>query len=84
VEDVLPVGAGDGIGDLGAVTQDLVDRQRPLGHTLGQRLAFEILHDEEVDTVLMADVVEDADVWMVEGGDGLGLALETGFPLGVL
>ena len=49
---------------------------------LRQRLAFDVLHDEVVQTVLLADVVEGADVRMVELGDGFGFALETGLELG--
>ena len=64
------------VGDLDSEAQDLVDGQRPLGEAIGQRLAFEVLQDEVVDAVLLADVVERADVGMVEGGDGAGLALE--------
>ena len=41
-----------------------------------ERLALEVLHDEVVDVVLRADVVEHADVADAESGDRLGLALE--------
>jgi hypothetical protein len=43
---------------------------------LGQRLAFHALHYEVVDAILLADVVQRADVGMVEGGDGSCLAFE--------
>ena len=39
-------------------------------------LALEILHDEEGDAVLLADVVHGADVRVGQGGDRPGLALE--------
>ncbi len=64
------------IGDLGAVADDLVRRQRPARQAAGQRLAFEVLHDEEGDAVLLADVVEHADVRVVQGRDRAGLAVE--------
>ena len=50
--------------------------ERPAEQPLGQRLAVDKLHDEEVDVVVRADVVEVADVRMVEGGDRAGFALE--------
>ena len=43
---------------------------------IGQRLAFEILHHQEVDTVLLADVVQRADVRMVQLRDGARFAIE--------
>src|SRR5262249_7461421 len=42
----------------------------------GERFAFDAFHDEVVHAVLMPDIVEDADVGMIQAGDGLGLALE--------
>ena len=51
---------------------------------VGERLAFEVLHHQVVDPVLLADVVERADVGMVEGGDGARLALEPRAAVGVL
>src|SRR4029453_7022865 len=41
-----------------------------------QRLALEILEHEVVGSVLVSDVVQDADVGMVQAGDGPGFALE--------
>ncbi len=54
----------------------LVEWQCALLQPLRQRLAVEILHDQEVDPVLGADVVERADMRMVQGGDRSGLALK--------
>ena len=46
-------------------------------HAAGlERLAFEQLHDEVLDAVLVSDVVEGADVRMGEAGDRLRLSLE--------
>ncbi len=36
-----------------AIVSASIERQRPFGQALGERLAFEILHDEEVDAVLL-------------------------------
>jgi len=43
---------------------------------IGERLAFEIFEHEEVRVSLVPDVVERADVWMVQGCDRPRLALE--------
>ena len=48
-----------------------------------QGLCVQILHDQEVDPVLVADVVERANVRVVQAGDGLRLALEPLFQIRV-
>src|SRR6185369_6560858 len=50
------------------------------GDAVGERLAFEQFHDQ----VVVADVVERADVGMVQRGDGLGLALEARAQVGAM
>jgi hypothetical protein len=42
----------------------------------GERLAFQVLHDEIGDAVVLAHVVQRADVWMIELRDRAGLAIE--------
>ena len=61
------VGHVEGVGDLDAVAQDLVEGERALLEPVRERLALEVLHDQEVDAVVLADVVERADVRMGEG-----------------
>ena len=41
-----------------------------------QRLAVDVLHHQVVDVVLHPDVVERADVWMVQAGNDEGFAIE--------
>ena len=65
------------------VLQRLGERQRPAGQPGAERLAVEVLHDEELEAVLLPDVVERADVRMVEPRDGAGLALEALAPIGL-
>ena len=48
---------------------------------LRQRLAFQILHDQEVGAVLLANIEDRADVWMAEGRDGLRFTLEPLFEI---
>ena len=66
MHDTVPVSAVESIGDLRSVAQHLVRWQRPLGDPIGQRLALEQLHHEVVGPVLLTDVVECADVGMVQ------------------
>ena len=66
--------------DLHPEAQDVFDRQRTFGEPLRQRLALNELEDQVVELFapdrLASDVVQGADVGMVERGDTLGLALE--------
>ena len=66
----------EGIGDLRPELHDLVERQRALLQAVGERLALEQLHHQEVRVALVPDVEERADVRVVERGDRLRLALE--------
>jgi hypothetical protein len=71
------------IGNLRTELQDLLKRQRTLLKALEESLAFDTLHDEKVHTVLLANVVERANVRMVETGDGFGFALEALLTYGI-
>ena len=76
MDDPCAVRALERVGDLDPVAQHSFERQRAAREPVGERLAFEVLHDQVVDAVLLADVVERADVRMAERGDRLRLALE--------
>ena len=58
--------------------QRLLKRKRPFPKPVCQGLTFEVLHDEEVGAVLRPYVEEQADIWMIQFGDGARLLLETG------
>ena len=77
MDEAPAMGGVQGIGDLAAVAQHLIERQRSPLQPLRQRLSLEVFHDEEVDAVVTADVVERADVRVRERRDGLRFALET-------
>ena len=51
-------------------------RQRSFAEAGFEAFAVDVLHDEEVDRPLAADVVERADVGVIQAGDGSGFALE--------
>ena len=59
-----------------AVFERLRQRQRAARRRLLERLALDVLHDQVVDVVLQADVVERADVRMIQAGDDLRFALK--------
>ena len=72
------------LGELDADAERLFERERAFFQSLGKRLALEQLHDDEVDTVLATDVVERADVRMVQARDRARLLLEALLELGVI
>ena len=57
MDDAGAMGCGECVGDLNPNLQRLVERQRTFLQSLFQRLAFQVLHDQEVDPVLATDVV---------------------------
>ena len=83
MDDSAAMSDGEAVTDFNAVTQNLRERHGTFGQALGERLAFEILHDEVADAVLRAHIVEVADVGMTQGRDGAGFAIETGFGVSV-
>ena len=48
MDDPLAMGAAERVGDLDAVAQELIGGQRSAAQALRQRLAFEVLHDQEL------------------------------------
>src|SRR5205085_5199373 len=66
--------------DLDSDAKQLLERQRTPGDAIGQRLAFQKLHDE----VVLADVVERADMRVIELGDRARFPFETRLELHVL
>jgi hypothetical protein len=66
MHDALPVRLVQSIGDLDAIAQRLLERQRTPCQPLRERLAFEVLHDEVLGLAFPAHVVKRADVRMGE------------------
>ena len=64
------------VGNLDAVLKRLIHWQSALHQAVGQRLTFDVLHDDEVDPIVLTDVVERADVRMIQLRDRSGLTLE--------
>ena len=65
------------IGDLNREFQHLFERQRPTRNAVLQRFAVEKFHGNEMLAVLLADVMNCADVRMIQCGRGLRFAAES-------
>jgi hypothetical protein len=76
MDDALLVRLVQCVRDLDAVPEHLLDGQRTLFETSGQRFPVEILDDEVIDPVLVTDVVERADVRVRELRNGSSLSVE--------
>ena len=76
MDDAGLVGVGEGVEYLDCSRTHLLERHRPAGQAIRQRLAVEVLHDEKVDTVGVPHVMDGADVAVIQGGNRLRLALE--------
>ena len=63
--------------------QRLLDRERPLLDPVRERLAVEMLHDDEHRAGVLADVMQRADVGMRQARNRLRLALEAGSAIGI-
>ncbi len=91
MRDPLTVRLVERVGNLDRVLERVIEREWSLRQSLGQRLAVEVLHHQEVHRlpgagrrVLAPDVVQRADVWMIQCGDGARLTLEALARLGVV
>ena len=71
------------VGDLDRERQEPIDLERAPGDPMLQRHPVEELHDEERAAALLADVVDGADVGVVQRRGGPCLAAESGQRLGI-
>ena len=83
MDDAEPVRGLERVRDFNAEAEDLAQRQRAACQTGGQRLTLEQFEHQILDVVLAADVVQAADVRVVERGDGFGLTGEARAELGI-
>jgi len=84
MRDALAVRFLERVGDRDSDFQRFVERERPAPDPIRERLAFQVLHHEEVDVALLADVVQRADVRVIQRGDRLRFALEPVAPLRIV
>src|SRR5260370_19083579 len=72
------------VGDLAAEFEDLLKGDGTLFQAPRQCLAFEALHDEVIRPVLMADVVQHADVRVLQTGNSFSFALKALLANGII
>ena len=84
MDDAFGVRSVERIGDLDSDGEQRLQIQRTVCRSVLQGAAVEVLHDDERLAVFFANVVDRADIGMVEGGRGLGLTPETLQSLAVL
>jgi hypothetical protein len=77
MHNALAVRLVERVGNFDADLQQLFGGQWPSADPVGEGFALDVFHHQEVNSVLVADVVQDADIGMIECRDGAGLALET-------
>ena len=77
MDDAAAMGDVQRIRDLDPAAQHLSERQRSLLQPVSERLSLEQFHHQVVDAVLVTDVVERADVRVVETRDRARLVLES-------
>ena len=77
VNDACRVGGLQTIDDFQRQRNEVPLIERAALQTLPQRFAFQILHDDERSTVVVAEVVDGADVRVAEGGRGPCLTPES-------
>jgi len=78
VDDPALVGGCQRLGDLQRDLQGLIQGDRAVGDSLVEALTVHQLHDEHVPAVDLFETEKGGDVGVVERGEDLGFALETG------
>ena len=81
MKDAGGVGRIERVGDLNSQVEKHRQLERASLEPVCQRLALQVLHDQKVGAVLMANVVKRADVRVRKRGDRLGFAGEALAPL---
>ncbi len=76
MNDPLRVRRVEGVGNLDGDVDEALDGQRPPADVPGQHLAVEQFHGEKMPAVVLAYLVNRADVGMVQAGNRAGLVLE--------
>jgi hypothetical protein len=78
MDDAFGVRGIQSVRDIDGEGKEIFGVERMAGDAVLERLAVEKFHGDEGLAVLLANVVNGADVRMIERGGGLGFALETG------
>src|SRR5579863_1371661 len=76
MNNALGVGRVEGVGDINRDRHQRLELKRTVADQVFQGLAFEVLHGDESAAIVLANVVNRADVGVIQTGSGLGLAAE--------
>jgi hypothetical protein len=76
MDDAVGMGGVERVGDFDTDAEEHFEIERTAGDVMLQRFAVEKFHDDVGVGVFFAEIVDGADVWMIESGGGLGFALE--------
>ena len=76
MDDAAAVGLVESAGNLTAVTQDLLARKWSRAEAVLERVALEVLHDQVIEPVVVADVEQRADMRLRQTRDDARLLLE--------
>ena len=77
MNDALGVSSFESVGNFDGVIQNLAGKQGLFVDEMLQSVTVEELHGDEGTALVFADFVDGADVGVIEGRGGLGLAFET-------
>jgi hypothetical protein len=83
MHDAFAVGGIERVGDFDGERKQHLGFERPAGDLMFEGDAIEKFHGDERLAILLADVIDRADIGMVEGGSGLRLALKAAEGLGI-
>src|SRR5882762_2860602 len=84
MNDAFRVSRIECVGNLDPERKDDLDLQRTPDNAVLQRHAIQKLHDDEGHSVLLVDLVDGADIRMIQSGGRFGLALKSAQSLRIL
>ncbi len=84
VDDALRMRHIEGVGNFNGEVLQILQFHRAARDGVFQRLAFQIFHGDEGGAILLADIMDRADVGMIQGRGGLRFALKARQRLRVL
>ena len=79
MNDALTMSLIESLRDFCADLQNLIEGQRAFFQACGKSLALDVLHHHEVGAVLCANVVQSADVGVLQRRNGSGFAFQALF-----
>ena len=78
VDDPFAMGRIQGVSDLDGQRENHVRVHRTVADAMLERHTVEILHDDERFAFLLINLMDGADVWVIERGRGFGFQLKAG------